>query len=140
MPSVPAPLQAGVKFLEAEVEVFEEEADCEERPSEEGCGLGQPRVLRVLLVHLLVGDQVPEVLLEAVPDQGEVPGDVVDDGAEAGEAGGDDRLVVEQDQLHAGFLQLTQEDLTGVLDQRNCQLQGPEEDKWKMAETIQESK
>jgi hypothetical protein len=48
--------------------VPEQEADREQRPPEEG---------RRLLVHFLEGDQLAEVLLEAVPDQGEVLCDVV---------------------------------------------------------------
>ena len=42
-------------------------------------------------------------------------GDVVDDGAETGETGRHDSLVVEDDQLDAGLLQLAEEDLAGML-------------------------
>ena len=75
--------------------------------------------------HLFEADQMSEVLSEAVPDQLVVLGDVVDDGAETTEAGGDYRLVVEEDQFDGGLLQLGEEDLAGVLNQGHRQLQGP---------------
>ena len=47
-----------------------------------------------------------EILLEAVSDESVVLGDIVDDRAKAGKTGGDDSFGVEENQLHAGFLQL----------------------------------
>ena len=75
--------------------------------------------------HLFVADQMSEVLSEAVPNQLVVLGDVIDDGAETTETGGDHRLVVEEDQFDGGLLQLGEEDLAGVLYQGHRQLQGP---------------
>ena len=66
-----------------------------------------------------------EALSEAVPDQLVVLGDVIDDGAETTETGGDHRLVVEEDQFDGGLLQLGEENLAGVLYQGHRQLQGP---------------
>ena len=63
-----------------------------------------------------------KVLLEAVPDEGEITSDVIDDAAEAGKAGRDNSFVVEQDQLHARLLQLREEDLAGMLDEGNGEL------------------
>ena len=76
-------------------------------------------------MSLLVLENVTKVLLEGVPDQGEVLGDVIDHGAKARETGSNDSFVMEDDELDAGLLQLTEEDLTGMLNQRNHQLQGP---------------
>ena len=102
----------------------EKQPDCEQRPSEEGGCLGKAGISWIFLVQLLEGDQVAEVLLEAVPDQSEVARDTVYDAAEAGKTGGDDSFVVEQDELHARLLQLGEEDLTWVLDQGHGQLEG----------------
>ena len=50
-------------------------------------------------------------------------GDVVDDGAEEGEAGGDDLHAVLHDELDGVLLQLREEDLRRVADERHRQLQ-----------------
>ena len=57
----------------------------------------EPPVLRVGLVGGHVGPHEVVVLLEAVPDQLEVLGHVVDNRTQAGKAGTDDPLVVGQD-------------------------------------------
>ena len=102
----------------------EKQPHCEQRPPEEWSCLLQTVISWIRLMQLLEGDQVTEVLLEAVPDQGEVASDIVDNAAEAGKTGGDDGFVVEQDQLHARLLQLREEDLAGVLDEGDRQLKG----------------
>lgn len=63
------------------------------------------------------------VLVEDVPDELVVVREGVDDGGEAGDAGGDDELAVLQDELDGVLLQLRQEHLAGVLHQRHHQLQ-----------------
>ena len=64
------------------------------------------------------------VLIEHVSNKFVVVREVIDDGGEAGDAGGDDKLSALQDELHGVFLQLRQEHLAGVLHQRHHQLQG----------------
>lgn len=55
------------------------------------------------------------VLVENVSDELVIVREVVDDGGEASDAGGDDELAVLQDQLHGILLQLRQEHLARVL-------------------------
>lgn len=106
-----------------EVEVAHEQADGEERPLEVGLVLGEAGVVDRRLVQLLVLGDGAVVVLEAVPDQLEVLGDVVDDRAEARQATGHHRLLVLQDQLDRVLLELRHERLARVLDQRHHQLQ-----------------
>lgn len=63
------------------------------------------------------------VLIEDISDELVVVRERVDDGGEAGDAGGDDELSALQDELHGVLLQLRQEHLARVLHQRNHQLQ-----------------
>ena len=65
------------------------------------------------------------MLLEAVSDESVVLGDIVDDRAKAGKIGGDDSFGREENQLHAGFLQLGNENLNQVLDKGDCELKSP---------------
>ena len=65
------------------------------------------------------------ILSKALSHQTKILGHIVDYRSQAGQTGTNHLLVVTvEDELDTGLLQLGQEDLAGVLDQRHNQLKG----------------
>lgn len=85
--------------------------------------LSQFGVFGVALVHQLILCERAKVLAEAIAYELEVARDVVDNGAEAGQTGGDHVLLVLQDQLDRVLLELGEERLARVLEKRHDELQ-----------------
>ena len=97
----------------------QKETDSEKGPSEEGFVLDKSRIAWVSLMDELVLGERAEILFVAIANELEVSRHMVDYRAEAGEAGGNDRLVVLQDQLDRILLQLSKERLAWMFQQRH---------------------
>ena len=116
--------QVTVDSLFGEVKVLEQQRHDEHGLPEGDHAPLQPRIALVGLVRRAELLHLVEELVKALSDQPKVPRDVVHDAAQAGDARHDNvPLVVRQYEPHGVLLQLRQEYLTRMPNERHGQLQ-----------------
>ena len=97
-------LQASVKLLLCEVEMPEEQAHCEEGPAEERCGFCKTWISWILFMNFLERVEMPEILFEAVSDESEVLGDIINHRPETRETSRYNRFVMKKNELDTCLL------------------------------------